>query len=295
MENRYRSYPYPVLTAYNDDYINSNFSANVKYSLEGYNIKFEINTELRNPELENLIRIGKAVFVYSVECSYTGYRKCYRSDQTVITFSIKESDLNGQITIFPFVLAATDLINYKNKEFNSDYEGASFNIEEGKYLAVGQPTYVTIKKKDSDILKHSSIFKIIPNEQNIEEMEVELNDQHIIVRMAQNDYYRSSSMYSNSNIKDILNSAIIVPALFDVLSQLVDNKDDEASLELNYGAYAWYKSIKEILKEKFNMEISDLNRENCFEMAQKMLKTPIGIALKNLVSLNDQGSEEGDD
>lgn len=74
MDIRYKLYPYPVLSNYSDDYINSSFDSAIEVKREGYNIVISVVSEIKNSELEALIKEGKAAFVYHLECAQTGYR-----------------------------------------------------------------------------------------------------------------------------------------------------------------------------------------------------------------------------
>ena len=290
MENRYRSYPYPVLTFYGDDYVDSAFATDISMHSNGYDLVFEINTTIQNKELAQLVANGKAVIIYVFECSQTGYRECKESDKTKSVFSIKELLLNGVLTVFPFIVARENIKGYSNSHFNEDYEGASFDIEKGKFLAVGQSTQVEIKKKDSDMLKTSSIFTIIPNNESADDIQVDTIRNHIVIKLARKDYDRCWPLFGNPGLKDLLNSAIVVPSLQSILNRL--SAMGEEQCETEYGDAGWYNSIKDVLQSRFGKSISDINTDNSFSLAQKMLKTPIGSALENLVALKDRSIEE---
>jgi len=279
------------LTYYSDDYIESVFSTEVTMQKTGYELNFIFNTTLENAKLLEMVQSGEAIIIYDLECSITGYRTCLKTDSLKTKYAIKEELLNGKFTIFPFIVAQKDVIGYKNPKFNEDYGDDSFNIEEGRYLAVGQSTEINIKKKNSDMLKSSSIFTIIPNSQNVNEMQVEPSNKNIIIKLAREDYERCWSMFENPGLKDILNSAIVVPALLWVLNYISPNSEDEDP-EAAFGKFGWYISIKEVLEKRFNMTINDISKENSFEIAQKMLKTPINTALANLIVFDDKSLEE---
>ena len=52
MDIRYKLYPYPVLSNYSDDYINSSFDSAIEVKREGYNIVISVVSEIKNSELE---------------------------------------------------------------------------------------------------------------------------------------------------------------------------------------------------------------------------------------------------
>ena len=91
------------------------------------------------------------------------------------------------------------------------------------------------------------------------------------------------SMSGDPQLHDILNSAIVIPALVYVLGQLQRIEPDE--MEANYGSLPWYVSIKEAMRSNFNKDILMIKDEDVYELAQKMLKTPINTAMENLANL----------
>ena len=56
MEIRYKLYPYPVLSNYSDDYINSTFDSVIEVTRKGYNIIISFASEITNSELGALIK-----------------------------------------------------------------------------------------------------------------------------------------------------------------------------------------------------------------------------------------------
>ena len=72
----------------------------------------------------------------------------------------------------------------------------------------------------------------------------------------------------------------------------------EDDLETTYGDRSWYKSLKESYRKNFKKDITvDLANDNIFDLAQKMLKTPINDAFEDLTTLGGNGNadEEDDD
>ena len=58
MHIKAKLYPYPVLTDFNDDYIESNFDMEVSISKSPNKITIGVNTLLDNDGIKNLIREG---------------------------------------------------------------------------------------------------------------------------------------------------------------------------------------------------------------------------------------------
>ena len=160
MDIRYKLYPYPVLSNYSDDYINSSFDSAIEVKREGYNIVISVVSEIKNPELEALIKEGKAAFVYHLECAQTGYRTVISTANTDKLVSISEDKVCGRLQICPFIVACADIPDYVNSCFNEDYRGYKFQIEAGCVMAVGKQVNCDIDKERNDLVSAKSIFVV---------------------------------------------------------------------------------------------------------------------------------------
>lgn len=294
MEIKYRLYPYPVLAEFNNSYENVEFSVLAMIARDGFDIIISVSVRLTDAGLCELIESGKAVLVYHLECPQTGFREIKKTDSYEYTIPIKSEKVSGKLQFCPFIIAQTELLNYYNPNFNSHYNDPIKKIEQGCILAVGKQHNWIIKKNIQDMLNSSSPFRILPNiDESQSQMVIEYESmERIRIKLRAEDYALYKSMKKDPRLKDILNSAIVIPALVFVLGQL--QKADTDELEANYADLPWYISIKESLKKNFNRDIADLRDENIFELAQKMLKTPINSAIENLANIgnNDKGEED---
>lgn len=295
MDIKNRLYPYPVLAAFNDDYIDSSFRTEVEDAREGFEIVFNVQSWLENDDLCKMIRSGEAEFLYHIECSRTGYRAINISDKYQEAIRISDSLLNGEVHFCSFVVAKKELHNYVNSKFNPDNNDPVALIEKGGILAIGTQTNFNIIKRTTDLLATSSPFKIVLNpDDSVNNMVVEYeSEKRIRIKLCRKDMANYKAMVGSGEVTDILNSAIVVPALVYVLTEL--SHQDADALEANYSDLIWYQAIKESLKKNFNMDIFKLSEANTYELAQKMLKIPINSALENLVMSNPNNHVEEDD
>ena len=159
---RHKMYPYPVLAEFLDDYINSKFEVTAEIVTHGYDQRLYFNVTLKNEGLQQLIREGKAYYVYHLECSQTGFRKAITTQEKISDIIISHKEVCGKLQICPFIVAATDIKNYTNTAFHPDYEGLPFSIEAGCVLAIASPREIIITKEIDDLAKIPSIFSIVP-------------------------------------------------------------------------------------------------------------------------------------
>ena len=293
MNIRYRLYSYPVLAYFNDDYKNSKFSVDANCNLDGFEICITYSIVLENDRIRELISKGKALFVFHLEAPRTGFRQAIESDKFEGKILLKDSVINGDLSFCPFIVAKENIENYYSNDFNDDYN-APVNIGKGYLLAIGNQKVWPIIKDNNDLLNSSSPFRIAPNpDQTVSHMVVEFGSQpYIKILLSAKDISCYRNMKGNPELKSILNSAIVVPALIYILGELKQCPDMEAA----YGNSSWYISIKESYNKNFKKDITvDLVNENIFELAQKMLKTPINSAFEDLSNLGRQNSDFEED
>jgi hypothetical protein len=294
MDIKYRLYPYPVLAYFNDDYIYSKFDVLAQCNNNGYDIEITINVDLENDLLQKMVKQGKALIVYHLECAQSGYREIRESDKLQEKIVIKDTQLNGELHLCSFILANENIADYYNELFNPDYTKPIKLIEKGCILAVGKQYNWDILKKKTDLIKSASPFRIIKNmDTSVSEMVVEYeSNNHIIIKLCDKDLAIYKSMKDDPGVRNILNSAIVAPALLYVLGKL-SNMDEDA-MEADFGGQSWYVSIKQTLEKSFKIPVSSLKEENIFLLAQKMLRTPINNALEQLstVGSKDDGEED---
>ncbi len=293
MDIKYKLYPYPVLAEFNDSYLGVEYTVNVDILKDGFDIVLDIRAKLTDEMLLDYIAEGRATFLYHVECAQTGYREIFETDKNDYKIVIKGSRLAGDVHFCPFIVAKENIVNYYNPNFNAFYSEPVSVIEQGCILAIARQKNWDIKKNLQDLMNTSSPFRILKNmDESQKHMVVSYEgEERIMIRLTATDCGLYKAMAGNPVLRDILNSAIVVPALIYVLGQL--QKVDPDELDANFGTLAWYKSIKEALNKNFSKDILNIKNENVYELAQKMLKTPIGLALENLANLG--GTEKGDE
>ena len=292
MDIKYKIYPYPVLADFNDNYLNGMFGVDASLEKDGYDLSVRVNTKLTDDMINGFIREGKAVLVYHLECAQTGFRKVFTTDAFEMIIPIKSADVSGELHFCPFVLANEDIVDYYNPNFHPDYSVAIKKINKGCPLAIGKQKNWTIDKSNSDLLKSSSPFRIMKNlDESCLHMVVEYESEpRIKIKLSANDHALYKNMKGDPRLRDILNSAVVVPALIYVMGQLQKCEIDE--MNSNYGSYPWYQAIKETLKKQFGIGMEDLKDQNIFELSQRMLKTPINSAFEKLAILGEDEREE---
>lgn len=292
MDIRYKMYPYPVLAYFLDDYKDKHaFDVKITQVKDGFNTKLVFEATLTNKELLGLVRSGKALFVYHLECSQTGFRKVIRTDRFSRSYVLSNREVKNIVQICPFIVATEDITSYSSTDFDDDYKGMTFDIEEGCVLAVGQQVDADVSDSIDDLANTPSIFSIVQNtDEAIKEMKVDGSGDKIVIQMPFNDYYSYKSLSQNPKFEPVLNALTIVPALVFVIEEMKRWDSEEMNRrEIDCG---WFRSIKHVLSKKFNCDVeSSLSSMDSMELAQKLIGSPLPSAFAELSG--GEGTEGG--
>jgi hypothetical protein len=250
---------------------------------EGYNIRFDFDSDITDPQINSLIATGKAVFAYHIQCAQTCYRAVFETNERKFVKFIKEECLNGLVEVCPFIIAKEDIKGFYSENFSQDYMGIRFDIDKGGILAIGDQSQHNISKDINDINNTSSIFMVTINpEKNAENMSVDIRDNKIYVVLPEEQYGVYKSISKNSTIQKTMHAMIFVPALMYVLSEL----EKQLLSSNDFGIYAdcrWTLSLCNVAEQRFGKTLEDLiTNKDTLELAQMLLKNPMNDALNYL-------------
>lgn len=293
MEIKYKLYPYPVLSSYSNDYKAGKFNVDIDVVRDGYNLRVDFMATLTSSSLSELIKNGKAKYVYHLECSQTGFRTVIQTDQISETYTVLSKSVNGKLQICSFIVAVEDVVGYSSPDFHEDYQGIPFDIEAGCVMAVGKMTTADISKDIDDLANTPSIFSIIRNaDTSCKQMLVDMDSRKIIIKLPLNEYYSYKQLSKTPEAQPILNAITVIPALVYVLEELKKQPVDERAQNSDF---LWYKTLSKVLLSQFDCDIegTDFESCNCMEIAQKLINNPIEDAFKVLTS--SFGASGGDE
>lgn len=289
MDIKYKLYPYPVLTAGADDFVNSSFSFETTVSRGIREIKFAFDMKLNNEEILAMLEQGDAEYLIHIECPVTGCRKIVKSDTSFFTKRISESELNGKVSICAFIVAKKDIPAYINKNFNTDYEGITFFVERGGILAIGGQYHLDVLKDTEELARIPSVFTICKYAADTDEsMRIDMDQQKITISLSNKSFQNYKLLSGNPSLFPVLHSMIIIPALIYVFETMHREGIEE------YEDRRWFAAVAKTLKRYgLSLDETTLSNVDSYGLAQKLLEVPIDKALSAIAMLDD-GEEETD-
>lgn len=288
MDIRRRLYPYPVLSDFTDDYINSSFGMEVLVEKGIREINFNVSLKLVNDEMQQMINEGTMEYVVHIECPQTCYRTIIKTNIPEIKKNIPESRVNGRITVCSFIVAKKDIQNFSSNFFNEDYSGISFTLHKGNIAAIGGQVNIDIIKDTEELSKVPSIFTICRSAEDTDEhMKIDINNDKITIILCSKSFSEYKILSAMPSMLPVLHSILIVPTLIYVFETLKkDGFNDFKELR-------WFRSVERTLKKNgFILNEELLNSNPSYELAQKTLDMPINRAFDSLITQDADYEEE---
>lgn len=283
MEIKNRLFPYPVLCDETDDYNDDVLDVSCNTEVLANDIHGIVVFQLDNEDILDLIRAGYAEYVLHLECSSTSYRKVIRSDVSEIEFSIPKSRVNEVVTVLALVVAKQRITNFYSDTLNEDYEGDYLTFEKASILAYMNLPKIYIFKNYEELAGNESLFSVIkvglPDDEDIRPITFDANDDRIKILVDAGTY---SAYLHYQQKQPLAMSMLVLPALVFVIDELRAAPDA-------FSERMWFIKMKQYYSSQGKDFIDDIinGERNVAEIAQEMLKSPIGKAYRALI--DDEG------
>ena len=281
MQIKYRQFPHPVLSHFSDDLVKCQFQMPITVNTTANSYIFQASAKTSSSDLVELIKNKKAFFAVHIECSSTRYRELFTSFEEEFSFNIDADKLNGKVQMCALILAAEDLPNYKNSNFNEDYGDISFKIKKGDVLAVDRDR-TFIADKETDPLKNiPSIFTVsVDTNRNAPPFDIDASGHKVVIKLSKENYDRYKILKMSQNMHSTMASLLILPALVSLLEMI---KFDTAAALEEYEERRWFRVLVSKLK---NIGIDVYNphsfSDSTIAAAQKLIGDPLTSAFKKL-------------
>jgi hypothetical protein len=141
MSFKVRTFPFPVLAEFNDDYLSpAHFTARAQFTVRDEagrstpTMRYEF--ELASETLEAMLLAGTVEVVVELDCRETLYRTVIRVGDERGDVELEAGELIGGVDVTFYVLATTDIPDYAPQAINSEYGAQSFSVTAGDPLAI---------------------------------------------------------------------------------------------------------------------------------------------------------------
>lgn len=262
------SYPYPVLG--NGEDVAGKFNPSLSCTLEHDRVSLRVKYEIENATIEQLVHDRRATYCIELECPSTFFRQIYKTYDSEQLIEIDAGELRDKVTFNFSICATDDIAEYNPEGVHPALDGAPSYVEKGDVIADGKGGWF-IADKAFDPLKApvTSFMKIIKGSYQTGPMSINYGDESILLTLSKDDY--DTYLMVKGGAKNTLHSALVFPALLDVLWTMKDEKAAEQWKE-----QPWFSKIQQIAVRQ------NISLDEPIEATQKILDLPLSRTLDEI-------------
>jgi hypothetical protein len=261
--DRNKTFPYPVLRPYSDDYIDAEFQVNVDFTSSEGVVTAQIWYLVSSPELLDQVKLGNAKFVSIISCRETFFRDVVSTDNGQIVKSFEVGNLRGEVKVDSYIIAVQKIPAFASPDINSEFGHDSFAFTPGNVLAQEETAVFYI---DRDLFKPvTSVFDLVQNPEFSDgEWKINLDDDHIQIVLNARMKESIDNARNNTEMKVILLNSIYFSAAVHAIQRLKE-----------FGAdYEDRKWGRVIFRQIHNAGL-DIVHTDAYVLAQKLMKYPL--------------------
>lgn len=282
--------PYPILCSFNDDYRDSQFTADIHCNKSLEKIKIDVAFHLQNDELQKMIQEGKAKYLLHIESPKISLRRKIITNKNRIEEILEKDEVTDSIEVCTFIVAAEDIHDYHNSLFNALDADLRISLSKGNIIAIGTRKEFILEKNDKESRDAESLIKIqklVAKEHTSLSVNTD-NEKYLILGLDESVFDLYWKM-GQRKYREVIISMVLLPAMITVLMRM--KKDSESNEESQFEGKEWYMGILELL-ENAGYSLEELKEEDnsVLEAAQTIFQNPIKTAL-NALDANDVEEE----
>jgi len=262
-----KTYPYPVLRPYSDDYPDCDIQTNVEFVATENEEKALCNVEFvtSSEVILDLIQNNKAAFVVNVCCRSTFFRETFRSFDNVFSIELELSMIRDEVRVEPYVVVVNDDVLLASDEINNEFGKGQFSLHKGHLLAQDEHQIFYV---DRDFFKPvTSVFELAVDE-NLSEFDWRASCEHDHVRINLNPKMKKKIDGARNDQKNqaILINSIYFVAVVHAIQCLKDNPAE----------YSELKWTKIILAQLHNLGM-ELKSHDAYIIASALMRNPLQL------------------
>lgn len=267
-----KSFGYPVLAEYNNDYSACFFKSEYSFDLDSNDSScFILSYKIQCNEdgLLEAIRIDDAKLWIRISCRSTYYSKMYEVPMEG-EISIPGSMVRDKIEILSYIIA-TKKSRMVSFNINSEFGFNEFETTPGKVLAQGTPNYFITDKEYWKPL--SSLFEYVENPLlEYGEFEVSLDDEIVSIQCNKKQYEKFQQFGKSRNGRVVLLNTVFVIAVDKMINALKINFDE-------YSERKWAR----VIEAKAASKNVDIKSQNTLIAASRLLNQPLVSLMKEFL------------
>jgi hypothetical protein len=261
--DRSKTFPYPVLRPYSDDYTDVEFQALAEFAITQGAMEVTCTYITSSEELAEQVTIGKAKYVSVISCRETYFRKVISTVDRSVTISLDPDSLRGEVDVDSYIVAVGAIIGFSSPDINKEFGKSEFDFTPGQILAQEETHCIFV---DRELFKPlSSVFELVKGDSLVGgEWRVSLDQDHVQIEVSAAMKESIDNSRSSSLSKSVLINSIYFSAVVHAIQRIKDGDD--------YGESKWAR----VIQRQLHNQHLDLATD-AYILAQRLMKHPLGV------------------
>jgi len=272
-----KSFGYPVLRPSSEDYVGRAFEPelSLKKAKDGGALELHYALHCSSDYLNTLIKEDHACFVVRVTCAKTLYEKMMLTSQKREVLVIPGEDIRHLIEIGAYIVATKKITGFSSDEFNSEFNGVKFEIEEGNVLACVDERQYYVEREVFENISSIFLWHDRPD-LPMGKWAIDFDDEKVAIHCNPEQRKLLDIATQRQIHQPAILNAIIFPAVIILLRTLIEEND-------TYGNKRWGQVI---INRMRNENLGELTSStNILDVAQKLCELPLNL-LNSLFQTN---------
>lgn len=260
-----KTFPYPVLRPYSDDYKDVEFQATIQAAVEGNTVQLACSYLTSCTELTDEIKKGTAVYCSVVSCRDTYFRQAITSKLQAITQAFDATYLRGEVRIESYIVCLKKISSFSSPDISKEFGKATFSFAPGQVLAQDETAVIYI---DRDLFKPlTSVFDLVKSDTvGVNEWKIGLDDDHVQIQVSPSMKEAIDDARNSSTSKAILLNSLYSAAVTEALHKL--KEAPELFSETKWG---------NVLVRQLEHNNIDISSSEPYVVAQTLMRHPLGV------------------
>jgi hypothetical protein len=262
--DRSKTFPYPVLRPYSDDYTDVEFQALAEFTIEQSGMGVTCTYVTSSDELAAQVSLGNAKYVTVISCRETYFRKVISTSERSITLPLDPDVLRGEVDVDSYIVAVQEINGFSSPDIHKEFGKDVFFFEPGQVLAQEETHCIFV---DRELFKPlSSVFDLVKNDAlSGGEWRASLDDEHVKIEVSATMKESIDNSRSSSLSKSVLINSIYFSAVVHAIQRMKDGDE--------FGEAKWAK----VIRRQLHNHHLDLETVDAYILAQKLMKHPLGV------------------
>ena len=262
--DRSKTYPYPVLRPFSDDYSDAEFQALAEFTIQASGVEVSCSYITSSAELAEQVLIGNAKYVTVISCRETYYRHVIQTEQLSVKVQLDPDVLRGEVDVHSFIVAIKDINGFKSEDISKEFGKDSFFFSPGDVLAQEENHCIYV---DRELFKPlSSVFNLVKNESlSNAEWRIGLDQDNVNIEVSALMKESIDNSRSSSMVKSVLINSIYMSSVIHAIQMLKESDD--------YDQFKWAR----VMSHQIHNSNLDIVGTDSYVLAQKLMKQPLGL------------------